>query len=362
MEMEVIVVDNHSTDGSREYLEPLFPQVRFFWQKENTGFSKACNYGLQQARGTYILFLNPDTILPEDGLEKTLSFMQSHKDAGALGVRMIDGSGRFLKESKRGLPSTLASFFKFSGLIRLFPRSAFFAQYYSGHLPEDAVNCVEVLSGAFFFTSRQVLQQTGSFDEQFFMYGEDIDLSYRITRAGYRNYYYPDTTIIHFKGESTWKADVKYLTRFYEAMKIFVNKHYPLGKSLILNGFIQTVLLLKKCQLFVKKAISKKQVPASEKHLQFLVLGDESGYKQVKQILSRSGAQVSFGGTKTGIVPDGAAIVWCEGKDFSFKAIIEQVDKAENGNAVWIYAGGSNSIVTSSSDKTNGTVMGVISD
>ncbi len=359
IDMEVIVVDNNSYDGSRSFLEPLFPQVQFYWLQENTGFSRACNYGLQKATGRYILFLNPDTLLPEDCFQKTLAFMQSHPDAGAMGVRMIDGSGRFLKESKRGLPSAGASFFKFTGLIRLFPRSGLFARYYSGHLPETDINRVDVLSGAFFLASREVLDRLGGFDEQFFMYGEDIDLSYRITLAGFYNYYFPGTTIIHFKGESTQKADVRYLQRFYGAMKIFVAKHYPRGKVLVLRALIQLVLWVKQCRLFFKKRMGEKQSGTPAQPPSFLVLGDEAGYQEVKQILGSYDGTVTYGGTKTGVMQDGDAVVLCEGAVFSFKTIIEQVDKAGSGTAVWIHAGGSNSIVTSASDRTNGTVIGV---
>ena len=222
---EVLVIDNNSGDASVEYLTPRFPFVRFIANKENTGYARANNQGLKEARGKYVLFLNPDTILPEDIFKKTLAFLNKHEDAGALGVHMIDGSGRFLKESKRGLPTAWASFCKMSGLTGIFPSSKAFSGYYMGHLDTNTTHEVEVLAGAFLMARRDLLQSLGGFDERFFMYAEDIDLSYRITQAGYKNYYFAETVIIHFKGESTRK-DAKYVKLFYKAMRQFVEKHY----------------------------------------------------------------------------------------------------------------------------------------
>ncbi len=226
LEAEMIVIDNHSSDKSLEYLVPRFPRVRFTANSENYGFAKACNQGLAQSSGKFVLFLNPDTIVPEDCFGKCIGFLESHPDAGALGVRMIDGSGRFLKESKRAFPSPATSLYKLSGLSRLFPRSKTFSRYHLGHLGEKDNNVIDVLAGAFMMIKRAVLEKTGGFDESFFMYGEDVDLSYRIQRAGYRNYYFAETSIIHFKGESTRKGTMNYVRMFYTAMSIFVRKHY----------------------------------------------------------------------------------------------------------------------------------------
>lgn len=223
---EIIIVDNNSTDGSITYLSPKFPAVRFVVNKENTGFAKACNQGLAISSGKYILFLNPDTIVPEDCFQKCMQFLEADPQAGALGTRMIDGSGIFLKESKRAFPSPLTSLYKLSGLARLFPRSKTFARYYLGHLPEHKTGEADVLAGAFMLIKKEVLDKTGGFDETFFMYGEDVDLSYRIQKTGYKNYYYPESTIIHFKGESTRKGSMNYVRMFYTAMSQFVKKHY----------------------------------------------------------------------------------------------------------------------------------------
>lgn len=223
---EVIVVDNASEDDTIFYLQPRFPEVQFIAAGANLGFAKACNLGYRQASGNYILYLNPDTLLAEDCLQKVFAFIQSTPDAGAVGVRMIDGSGRYLPESKRGLPKALTSFYKLCGFTRLFPRSKVFARYYLGHLSPQQTNVVEVLAGAFMLLPRAVHEKVGGFDEVFFMYGEDIDLCYRILQAGYRNYYFAETTIIHFKGESTRRNTPQYVRTFYGAMDVFVRKHY----------------------------------------------------------------------------------------------------------------------------------------
>ena len=223
---EIIVVDNNSTDGSRELLEEKFPSVYFIWNAANTGFAKANNQALKNAQGQYILFLNPDTIVPEDCFEKCMAFLQSQSYAGALGIKMIDGSGKFLKESKRAFPSPLTSLYKLSGLAKLFPHSKSFARYHLGHLPANETHEVDVLAGAFMLIPHTVLKEVGSFDETFFMYGEDVDLSYRIQKAGYKNYYFAESTIIHFKGESTRKGSLNYVRLFYSAMAVFARKHY----------------------------------------------------------------------------------------------------------------------------------------
>lgn len=245
LQAEIIVVDNHSTDGSLDYLRPRFPGVRFLANTVNTGFAKACNQGLAMASGQYILFLNPDTIVPEDCFRACISFMNQQPRAGALGIRMQDGSGRFLKESKRAFPSPLTSLYKLSGLSRLFPRSGTFSRYHLGHLPERETNEVDVLAGAFMFIRKEVLDQTGGFDESFFMYGEDVDLSYRIQKAGYGNYYFAGSSIIHFKGESTRKASMNYVRMFYTAMIRFVRKHYGGSRAGLFTLLIYTGIWLR---------------------------------------------------------------------------------------------------------------------
>ncbi|MEO7922884.1 MAG: glycosyltransferase [Chitinophagaceae bacterium] len=239
---EIIVIDNNSTDLSIEYLVPKFSRVKFVANKENYGFAKGCNQGLAMASGKYILFLNPDTILPEDCLQLCVSFLDNQPGAGAMGIKMLDGSGKFLKESKRAFPSPLTSLYKLSGLAKLFPRSKTFSKYHLGYLDEQQNHEVDVLAGAFMMIKKEVLDKVGSFDEIFFMYGEDVDLSYRIQKAGYSNYYFAGSHIIHFKGESTRKASMNYVRMFYNAMSIFVRKHYGGNRAGIFSFLIHLAI------------------------------------------------------------------------------------------------------------------------
>jgi len=244
-DLEIIVIDNNSTDGSIEYLGPKFPQVNFVANKTNIGFAKACNEGFSLSQGEYILFLNPDTIVAEDSFQKCIEFFEAHPSCGALGVKMIDGSGKFLKESKRSFPSPITSLYKLFGLSALFPKSKFFSRYHLGYLDKEKNHEVDVLAGAFMMIRKNVLARVGSFDETFFMYGEDVDLSYRIQKAGYKNYYFPGTTIIHFKGESTRRGSLNYVKMFYTAMSIFVKKHYGKTRAGIFNASIQFAIWIR---------------------------------------------------------------------------------------------------------------------
>ncbi len=247
IEGEIFVVDNNSSDGSKAFFNNKFPGVQFIWNIENEGFAKANNKALKLTSGDYILFLNPDTIVPEDGFEKCIAFLHSKNNSAALGIKMIDGSGKFLKESKRGFPSPLISLCKLSGLTGIFPKSRFFSRYYLGFLDENITNEVDVLAGAFMIVPRKILNDTGFFDESFFMYGEDIDLSYRIQKAGYKNYYFAETSIVHFKGESTKKGSLNYVKIFYNAMSVFVKKHYGGTKAGTFNFLIQVAIFLRAC-------------------------------------------------------------------------------------------------------------------
>ena len=223
---EVIVVDNNSIDGSNLMVKKKFPKVKLIENKDNRGFSKANNQGINISKGEYVLLLNPDTVVEDDTFSSIIEFMDSHPDAGALGVKMVDGSGKFLPESKRGLPTPEAAFYKMFGLSTLFPKSKRFSKYHVGYLDENEIHEVEILAGAFMLIRKTVLDEIGLLDETFFMYGEDIDLSYRVIKAGYKNYYFPKTRIIHYKGESTKKSSVNYVLVFYNAMVIFARKHF----------------------------------------------------------------------------------------------------------------------------------------
>jgi GT2 family glycosyltransferase len=237
--VEILIVDNNSVDGSVEMMQAKFPDVNLIANKENVGFSKANNQAIRIAQGKYVLLLNPDTIIEEDTLEKTFQFMEDRPDAGACGVKMIDGAGNYHRESKRALPTPQVSFYKMTGLSKLFPKSSKFGKYYMTHLDEDEINEIEVLAGCFMFMRKTALDKVGLLDEDFFMYGEDIDLSYRIIKGGYKNYYYPETRIIHYKGESTKKKNFNYVKIFYSAMIIFFNKHFTSSKDRAFANFIK---------------------------------------------------------------------------------------------------------------------------
>lgn len=226
LEIEIYVVDNNSVDGSSKMIKENFPDVKLIQNKQNVGFAKANNQALKLCKGKYVLILNPDTVLQEDTLVCCFDFMEKHPDAGACTVKMINGKGKFLPESKRGLPTPEVAFYKMFGINKLFPHSRRFNKYYLGHLNNDEINEIEILPGAFMFIRKSVLDIVGFFDENFFMYGEDVDLSYRILKAGYKNYYVPATKIIHYKGESTKKGSLNYYLVFYQAMLIFSKKHF----------------------------------------------------------------------------------------------------------------------------------------
>lgn len=224
--IEVFVVDNNSVDDSVQMVKEKFPEVILIANKENTGFSVANNQAMRIAKGKYVLLLNPDTVVEEDTFEKCINFMDAHPEAGALGCKMIDGSGNFLPESKRGFPSPWVAFYKTFGFSKFFPKSKKFNHYHLGYLDENETNECEILAGAFMFMRKTALDKVGLLDETFFMYGEDIDLSYRILQGGYKNYYFPETKIIHYKGESTKKGSLNYVKVFYNAMIIFAKKHF----------------------------------------------------------------------------------------------------------------------------------------
>lgn len=362
---EVIVIDNASSDGSIEYLLYKFPKVIFIDNPVNVGYAKANNQGLKQARGEYILFLNPDTIVPEDCFDICMRFLESHPKAGACGVKMLDGSGRYLPESKRAFPSLQTSFYKMSGLTKIFPQSETFARYYLGHFSKNEDKEVDVLSGAFFMGRKKVLKQTGGFDEQFFMYGEDIDLSYRIQQSGYTNYYLAATTIIHFKGESTKKGNLNYVRLFYKAMSIFVNKHFK-GSGLqrlnfIIQGSIRVRAALSAATTIMK---SYKKIPSSES-MASMIIGNKDQIRKAVSILKKqkSGTRVinekePCGNLQKLILsapPD--EMVFCEGEQFSYKDIIAWIQRMPSNISFKFFSGQADSIIGSDFKNANGYVM-----
>ena len=322
-EAEVFVVDNNSADGSIEYLANHFPSVHFIANKENAGFAKANNQALKMAKGEYILFLNPDTILPEDFLLRCIQFMEENPDVGATGVQMIDGSGKFLRESKRGFPTSWASFCKLFGLTSMFPKSKVFAQYYLGHIDENTNHEVEALSGACMLVRREVIEKTGGFDERFFMYAEDIDLSYQISQLGYKNFYLANLTIIHFKGESTRKNS-QYVKLFYSAMIRFVEKHYADSRGRIYVQLLKLAIWSRALLSFGKIRLAKNADQPVDRRT-FFFIGDNDSIEEVQTNDLARGI----------VAPDAAHaddIILCEGKRFSFKEMIDAIKRAPHRN------------------------------
>lgn len=225
LDAEVWVVDNKSTDGSVEYLEPLFPWVHFIRNEENVGFSKANNRAIRMTEGKYVLLLNPDTIVTGKTIKECVHLLDEHPEIGSTGVSMYNADGTFARESKRGVPTPLVSFYKMSGLAALFPRHKSFSRYHLGYLDPLAYNEIEIISGAFNMMRRKTLEEVGLLDETFFMYGEDIDLSYRMLKAGWKNWYVP-SPMLHYKGESAHPSTIRYVNVFYQAMIIFYDKHF----------------------------------------------------------------------------------------------------------------------------------------
>jgi GT2 family glycosyltransferase len=362
IETEVIVIDNNSTDESVAYLQPQFPQVSFIANKENTGYAKASNQGWKMATGEHVLFLNPDTLVSEDCLQKSLAVLQEQALVGALGIRMIDGSGKFLPESKRGFPTAAASFYKLSGLTSLFPHSKTIAKYYLGHLPEKENNEIEVISGAYLLVRKALLEKTGGFDENFFMYGEDIDLSYRILQAGYTNYYLADSTIIHFKGESTRK-NIKYVKLFYKAMSIFVKKHYG-RQSWWFVPLLQIAITCRAVLSFIESLFSAgKQVKKPGKLFNTLVAGADGEIKEVKTILVHNAAKRNIQSCDNiqGIltvmqVQKMDEVIFCAGA-ISYAGIIMCIQQLPYKPAFKFHAAGSSSIVGSASKRSSGEAL-----
>lgn len=370
LDAEVWVVDNASTDGSLDYLQPLFPWVHFLPNPENIGYARANNQALTHCRGQYILFLNPDTLVAEDCFRLCLDFIQAQPSPGAMGIRMLDGSGKFLPESKRAFPSPVSALYKLTGLSALFPRSAVFNHYSLGHLSQDQNHQVDVLAGAFMLLPKSVLNQVGSFDERFFMYGEDIDLSYRVQKAGYQNYYFAGSSIIHFKGESTRKGSLNYVLLFYNAMRLFVQKNYSGGRAGVFAFFIQLAILIRGAFSIIHRLIqgpldkvmgySRKKEPG-----RIAVLAAEGQAQKAVEILNNTGLGKSNSLT---YLPedkqvlknkaDYQAILFCEGGVLNWKQIITLTEAiSDYQGELWFHAAESGSIIGSDSKETSGRAV-----
>lgn len=319
---EIIVVDNHSADGSVDYLEQrypqkLFPMVRFVRSAHNLGFARANNIAIRQSRGEYVLLLNPDTIVGEDALKASVDFMDAHEDAGAVGVRMLGAQGRRAMESRRGLPTPMVSFFKMLGFCNRWPHHRLFGKYYMGYLPWDEPSQIEVVSGAYCMLRRKALDEVGLLDEDFFMYGEDIDLSYRVLKGGYHNYYLP-VDILHYKGESTQKSSFRYVHVFYEAMLIFFRKHYS-GMTFLLSLPIKTAIYAKALMALVGMLSDRMRkslgffAPSAEGAQHYVFVGSLEMQDACRDIARRLGLDVEFHDSE--FLEDKSEATWSEKND-----------------------------------------------
>lgn len=319
---EIIVVDNHSADGSVDYLEKrypqmLYPMVRFVRSAHNLGFARANNIAIRQSRGEYVLLLNPDTIVGEDALKASVDFMDAHGDAGAVGVRMLGAQGRRAMESRRGLPTPMVSFFKMLGFCNRWPHHRLFGKYYMGYLPWDEPCQIEVVSGAYCMLRRKALDEVGLLDEDFFMYGEDIDLSYRVLKGGYHNYYLP-VDILHYKGESTQKSSFRYVHVFYEAMLIFFRKHYS-GMTFLLSLPIKTAIYAKALMALVGMLSERMRkslgffAPSAEGAQHYVFVGNQEMQDACREIARRLGLDAEFHDSE--VQEDKSEVTWSEKND-----------------------------------------------
>ncbi len=291
IDAEIIVVDNNSSDGSVLMMKEKFPAVKLIENTENFGFPKGNNIGFRQAKGNYICILNPDTVVAEDTFVKILAFAERQYNLGIIGCRLIDGTGNFLPESKRGIPTPWVAFTKIFGLYKIFPKTKLFNQYYAQYLDENETGKVDILVGAFMFLKKELYGELNGFDENCFMYADDIDLSYRALLLEKNNFYFHETTVLHYKGESTVK-DENYMKRFQESMNFFYQKHFK--KSRFFSIFIKIgAFLFSTAKMFQGKP---KDNPLPESY--FLYSQNENFAKKLASILENKVGFLDFNGEK----------------------------------------------------------------
>lgn len=294
---EVYVVDNHSKDHSVEYLSEHFPEIHIIDSPHNLGFARANNLAIGKSEAEYVLLLNPDTVVGEQTIKEAVLFMDEHPDAGALGVRMLDANGRSAKESRRGMPTPMVSFYKMVGLCARFPKHPKLGHYYMGDLPWDKSARIEVVSGAFCMLRKKALDEVGYLDEDFFMYGEDIDLSYRVLKGGYHNYYLP-SLILHYKGESTQKSSFRYVHVFYEAMLIFLKKHYS-GLSILFTIPIKAAIYGKATLALLRMQMDKARrslgfVDYNGNQPVYIFVGEKEMIEACRELVKKKGLGARF--------------------------------------------------------------------
>ena len=336
---EVIVVDNASTDGSTEYLTSRFPNIKWMACRENNGFSKGNNIAIAQAKGEYILLLNPDTIVTKEAITGCVEFMDTHADAGACGVYMLRTDGTFAPESRRALPTPFVAFCKMSGLSRMFPKSRTFGRYYMLYLDKEEANPIEIISGAYMMLRRSTIEKTGALDEEFFMYGEDIDLSYRILKEGYKNYYLPHR-ILHYKGESTNKSTYRYVHTFYRAMQLFFKKHYS-HYSMLVSLPINIAIWTRAILAYIGNQFIHRKVTQETPSINCMILANSDAIEEIKDILAHkykngkhafleaNEATLPLGHTSSDINLDGYDTVIYDTEAYSYSTILKLLN---NGN------------------------------
>ncbi len=332
---EIIVVDNASGDDSMQFVKSRFGNaVQYIENTDNVGFARANNQAIAIAKGEFTLILNPDTIIGCDTLSKSIEWFRTHSDCGAIGVRMLDGNGNFLPESKRSFTTPWVSFCKIFGLSALFPKSKIFARYHLRYLDEHQPHKVDILAGAFILAHTALLQKIGGFDERFFMYGEDIDLSYRIVQEGFSNYYLP-IPIIHYKGESTKKDSLRYVRVFYEAMLIFFRKHYP-HYSRFFSFFIHFAIYIRAAAAVLRRVF----LPARKK------IADSKGMRW--RIISPSTEKIRLLlGSNAVIDNDKPTDVIFDDSSLSYHDIINAIDSGADGKLRFhIFSSRNNTIIS----------------
>lgn len=358
IDAEIIVVDNNSSDDSCMMMKTHFPKIRFIENKENSGFPKGNNLGVAMAQGEYLCILNPDTVVAEDTFTKILAFAENQSDLGIVGCKLIDGTGNFLPESKRGIPTPFVAFTKIFSLYQLFPNFRPFGKYYAAHLSENQTGKVDILVGAFMLLKRDLYLQVGGFDENCFMYSDDIDLSYTILKTGKSNYYFHETTVIHYKGESTVR-DKKYRKRFQEAMDFFYKKHFsgngfrPFLFSVFMKMGAFFFVFLKKQQAVTAKAIVDRYCLLSE---------NEKLRTKIENTIEKKGCRIdSATENALNLLSDSDSAnteIIFDNNYWSFKAIIESMEKLKDNHFTFkILPKNANFIIGSNNSNDRGEII-----
>jgi len=349
IDAEIIVVDNNSPDDSCAMMKQRFPDVTLIENKENSGFPKGNNIGAEVAKGKYVCILNPDTVVAEDTFTKVLAFAEKQKDLGIVGAKLIDGRGQFLPESKRGVPTPWVATTKISGLYKLFPKVAACNRYYAQHLKENETGIVEVLVGAFMVMERKLYLDVGGFDEDCFMYSDDFDLSYTVMKTGRSNYYFPDTSVIHYKGESTVK-DGAYMNRFREAMQFFYKKHFR--ASPVFDLFMKTGALF----FMLAKKNKKGRVYIPKEYI--LMSEDESLREALQNQLQKNVVRITAIDADTLFLQSDNSEIIFDNALVSFRQMISfmEINKAK-GFTYKIKPNGADFILGSNSSNDRGEVI-----